>query len=251
MTQVKNKRRTILAESMVPRYLQVASALRSRIRQGHWAVGDRITTIEKLEEEFQVARVTVRQAIDILQSEGLVRSYQGKGTFVTDTVSDDRWLQLATDWDALIKPIRGNVPQHLTVTDEFPPSLQEEDGEPAKVYKFLHSVQLREKEPFAIACVYLAKEIYDMAPMKFRRRVALSVVAEMETLEISRAHQTLTIGTADLETGRQLNIALNAPTVEARCVVTDAQDTVIYLGEITYRGDCVRLNIELLDRNGD
>lgn len=250
MRQEKNQKRTALADSLVPRYLQVASALRSRIKQGHWAVGDRITTIEKLEDEFQVARVTVRQAIDLLQSEGLVKSYQGKGTFVTDTVSDDRWLQLATDWNALIKPIRGNVPHQLTVTDKFPPRLQEDDGEPAAAYKFLHSVQMREGEPFAIANVYLAKDIYALAPVKFRRRVALGVIAEMKTLQISRAHQTLTVSTADLETGRHLQIPLNAPTVEARCVVTDADGTLIYLGEITYRGDCVRLNIELLDRNG-
>ena len=39
---------------------------------------------------------------------------------------------------------------------------------------------------------------------------------------------------------------LNAPTAEARCVVTDAAGMVIYVGEITYPGDCVRLNIELI-----
>ena len=54
------------ADSRVPRYLQVASALRRRIRDAHWAVGDKIATLEELEHEFGVARVTVRQAIDLL-----------------------------------------------------------------------------------------------------------------------------------------------------------------------------------------
>ena len=49
-----------------------------------------------------------------------------------------------------------------------------------------------------------------------------------------------------METARNLGIALNAPTAEARCVVTDASGMVIYVGEITYPGDCVRLNIELI-----
>jgi GntR family transcriptional regulator len=40
--------------------------------------------------------------------------------------------------------------------------------------------------------------------------------------------------------------ALNAPTAEARCVVTDKAGVVIYIGEITYPGDCVRLNIQLI-----
>ena len=72
------------ADSRIPRYLRVASVLRRRIRDGHWAVGERIATLEALEREFGVARVTVRQAIDMLQSEGLVKSFQGRGTFVTD-----------------------------------------------------------------------------------------------------------------------------------------------------------------------
>ena len=82
-----NRTRTPLdradADSRVPRYLQVASVLRRRIRDGHWPVGARIATLEELEQEFGVARVTVRQAIDLLQGEGLVKSFQGRGTFVT------------------------------------------------------------------------------------------------------------------------------------------------------------------------
>ena len=101
------------AQTRVPRYLQVASALRQRLKEGHWVVGDQIATLEELEGEFQVARVTVRQAIDLLQSEGLVKSYQGRGTFVIKSPESDRWLQLATDWASLIAPIRDNVPHLL------------------------------------------------------------------------------------------------------------------------------------------
>ncbi len=69
--------------SRVPLYLQVASTLRRRIEEGRWLAGQKISTLEELESEFQVARVTVRHAIDLLQKEGLVQRQQGKGTFVT------------------------------------------------------------------------------------------------------------------------------------------------------------------------
>ena len=51
----------------------------------------------------------MRQAIDLLASEGLVRSIQGKGTFVERVPGEARWLKLATTWDSLISPIRENV----------------------------------------------------------------------------------------------------------------------------------------------
>jgi GntR family transcriptional regulator len=44
------------ADSRIPRYLQVASVLRRRIRDGRWAVGEKMATLEELEREFGVAR---------------------------------------------------------------------------------------------------------------------------------------------------------------------------------------------------
>jgi GntR family transcriptional regulator len=234
------------AQSRVPRYLQVASALRRRIRDGIWPVGTKIATIEELEREFRVARVTVRQAIELLQTEGLVKPVQGRGTFVIKSIENDRWLQLATDWDSLIAPIRDNVPHILSSDERHLPALRDGDGTPAATYHYICSVQKRAGKPYAYARVYLARQIYEMAPKPFRSRVALAVLSELKGVSIARAHQTIEIGAADIEAARRLGIVLNAPTAEARCVVTDEAGVVIYVGEITYPGDCVRLNIELI-----
>jgi GntR family transcriptional regulator len=234
------------ADSRVPRYLQVASVLRRRIRDGRWAVGEKIATLEELEREFGVARVTVRQAIDLLHSEGLVKSFQGRGTFVTKAPEKDRWLQLATDWESLVAPIRDNVPHLLSSEENSQPRIEEGDGIPAPAYVFLRSIQKRGSRPYAFARVHIAKHVHAQAPKPFSSRVALAVLSDMADLDISRAHQTLLIGAADMETARHLGVGLNAPTAEARCVVADASGIVIYVGEITYPGDLVRLNIELI-----
>jgi GntR family transcriptional regulator len=234
------------AASRVPRYLQVASALRRRIGDGHWAVGEKIATLEELEREFGVARVTVRQAIDLLQGEGLVQSFQGRGTFVTRAPEADRWLQLATDWESLIAPIRNNVPHLLPSEVQPPPRIAAEDGVAAPAYVFLRSVQKQDGRPYAYARVHIAAHVHARAPKQFSQRVALAVLSEMQEAGIARAHQTIAIGAADIETARHLGMALNAPTAEARCVVTDKAGVVIYVGEITYPGEYVRMNIELI-----
>ena len=238
------------ADSRVPRYLQVASVLRRRIRDGHWLVGDKIATLEELEREFNVARVTVRQAIDLLQGEGLVKSFQGRGTFVTKAVQNDRWMQLATDWESLIAPIRDHVPNVLPSEPRPVPRIEDGDGTPAPAYVFLRSVQKRAGKPYAYARVHVAKHVYAKGPKQFSSRVALAVLSEMKNLAIARAHQTVVVGAADIEAARHLGIALNAPTAEARCVVTDKKGVIIYIGEITYPGDYVRLNIELIAQDG-
>src|SRR5262245_16083673 len=234
------------AASRIPRYLQVASVLRRRIRDGRWAVGERIATLEALEREFGVARVTVRQAIDLLESEDLVKSFQGRGTFVTRAPDNDRWIQLATDWESLIAPIRNNVAHPLPTGEVAPPRIEEGEGSPAPGYVFIRSVQTQGGRLYGYARVHVAAHIHARAEQPFASRPALAVLAEMADLGLLRAHWTLAIGAADMDTAHHLGIVLNAPTAEARCVVTDAAGTVIYVGEITYPGDCVRLNIELI-----
>lgn len=233
-------------EHQAPRYVQVASILRRRIADGQWGVGDKIATLEALEAEFQVARVTVRQAVELLQSEGLLRSHQGKGTFVTQVPKSRRWIKLATDWNALIEPIAANRPHFIPVETLPKPKIEDTDGTEADAYTYLKSVQTSDGEPYALASVHVDSQLFERAESAFRSRVALAVLAELDDVAIARAHQTLQIGAADIETAGHLGIALNAPTAEARCVVTDPAGTVIYLGEIVYRGDCVKLDIELL-----
>lgn len=66
----------------VPRYQQVCSALRQWIAQGHYPPQSRLEPEKELCEMFGVSRITVRKALQMLAAEGLVKSVQGKGTFV-------------------------------------------------------------------------------------------------------------------------------------------------------------------------
>ena len=105
----------IYNRSRVPLYLQVASVMRQRINSGRWAEGEKISTLEELEEEFGVARVTVRQAIELLRAEDLLQAQQGRGTFVSGRPPNNRWLNLATDFDSLVESIRNNVLKRVFV----------------------------------------------------------------------------------------------------------------------------------------
>jgi GntR family transcriptional regulator len=233
--------------SRIPLYVQLADALRRRIEDGQWEPSQKISTLEELEKEFQVARVTVRQAVDLLHKEGLVHRQQGRGTFVAERIRDKRWLKLETTWPALIATIKDNVPRMIPVKNPpAQPRLGEDDGRPAPDYLFLRSLQFRQNEPFAVVNLHLARHIYERDPDAFQTRTALPILASLHDLKIAKAHQTLVIGSADTEVADLLKIALNAPTAECHCVVVDAQGIAIYVAEIIYRGDCVKLHIDLL-----
>jgi GntR family transcriptional regulator len=67
-----------------PLWSQLADALRQPISAGEWRVGMQIPTEGELEEALGVSRIVVRQGVRQLESEGLLRRDQGRGTFVRD-----------------------------------------------------------------------------------------------------------------------------------------------------------------------
>jgi len=77
-------------DSIVPMYVQLASALRERIRRGEIPVGRRIPSHHELEQETggTVSRRTIKSAIEMLQAEGIVQGVQGKGVFVIAAPAD-------------------------------------------------------------------------------------------------------------------------------------------------------------------
>jgi GntR family transcriptional regulator len=66
-----------------PLFVQVRDALRADILDGTLGPGDRLASESALIGRFGVSRITVRQALAELQSSGLVRTVNGKGSFVT------------------------------------------------------------------------------------------------------------------------------------------------------------------------
>ena len=65
-----------------PKYIQVANIIRQNILDGTWHEGDAIPPEKILCSRFNIARGTMRQALQLLESEGYLVREQGRGTFI-------------------------------------------------------------------------------------------------------------------------------------------------------------------------
>jgi GntR family transcriptional regulator, transcriptional repressor for pyruvate dehydrogenase complex len=63
---------------------QLAALIEEQIDRGTFAPGDRLPTEQTLAQQHGVSRTVVREAVHQLKSQGLVRSRQGSGVFVTE-----------------------------------------------------------------------------------------------------------------------------------------------------------------------
>lgn len=66
----------------VPLYIQIKKIIKDKILSKEYAAGDSLPSEAQLQEIFHVSRITARQAIAQLESEGLVERARGKGTRV-------------------------------------------------------------------------------------------------------------------------------------------------------------------------
>jgi DNA-binding GntR family transcriptional regulator len=76
--------RSIRRDSPVPPWRQLAASLRRRIESGELPPGSRLPSIMDLADQYSLAPVTVRKALDALKREGLIVTQSGWGTFVRE-----------------------------------------------------------------------------------------------------------------------------------------------------------------------
>lgn len=69
----------------VPKYLQLISEIKRLIQSGEWESGTQVPAERELAENLNISRNTVSSAYKELETEGILVSVQGRGTFVTDS----------------------------------------------------------------------------------------------------------------------------------------------------------------------
>jgi GntR family transcriptional regulator len=235
------------SRSSISRYIQLATLFRRRIESGQWPVGEQIPTVEELANECGVARATIRQALGILETEQLIERFRAKGTFVRRRPAEDLWCEVPTDWSGLLRP-RDSARIEL-LRDE--PNIVLRDvphriGTLAPAYRHLHRRHWRDERPVLLAELFIDENLRArISEEDIATKTALRMIHDIPGLEIADARQTLTIGTADVETAEALMMPINAPVALVHRRAVDRDGVLVLIAEGIYRGDVVRFDIKL------
>jgi DNA-binding transcriptional MocR family regulator len=92
-------------ESSTPLYRQIYEQLSSAILAGKLARGERLPATRELAGSIGLNRTTIASAYELLETEGLIRSHVGKGTFVIGsgtTSSEETGPEKRVDWSGLL-----------------------------------------------------------------------------------------------------------------------------------------------------
>lgn len=231
----------------IPIYVQIADIMRHRIKRGVWERGSVLPSIDRLMEEFEVGRVTVRQAVQLLAREGLLSPQRGRGTFVTAEAGGNRRLMVQTTMADLVEMYRGDTPDLSEIVESRrQPDLTEADGLAAPDYFHMRRVHSRDGERYCVVSIFIDDRVFRKAPDRFRTEVVIPLFKTLPGVEVTKGRQSLDIGTADMEVAKSLGVPVNSPVAEIRCLFTGPDGAVIYLCESTYRGDYIHLEMDLM-----
>ncbi|PRO65485.1 GntR family transcriptional regulator [Alkalicoccus urumqiensis] len=75
--------------SRAPIYDQVENAIKEMIETGTLPPGEKLPSVRKLAADLKCSVITTRRAYQNLEQNGLIQTYQGKGTFVAEAASVD------------------------------------------------------------------------------------------------------------------------------------------------------------------
>ncbi len=236
-----------LNRSAVARYIQLASLFRRRIETGEWPMDGRTPTVDDLSDEYGVARATIRQALGSLEDEGLIERFRAKGTFVRRKPMPQIWCEVATDWSGLLISRQDAVIEILSDRHgQQPKAIQHRIGSVAPSYRRLRRRHTRHNVPFLLADLYIDERLsLKLSKKDVQTKTALRLIADIPGVKIKGARQTLTIGSADVETSEKLDVPLNAPIAIVHRSVVDQSGTLVFVGEGLYRGDMVRIDMKL------
>jgi len=90
-----------MSDTNLPHYRKVYEFLRSQIEQGHFVPGDLLPSENELSTRFQLARPTVRNALERLVVDGFIQKQQGKGSIVVGKAKGVGILSLKSTTSAI------------------------------------------------------------------------------------------------------------------------------------------------------
>lgn len=229
-----------------PIYVQLRELLRGKIESGEYPPGSRIPSENQLAQQYGIHRLSVRSALSALTLEGLLKSVQGKGVYVTgpridrnmDTLGGFKQTMLARNLlpsvrilDKIERPAGPYYARLFGLSPEdslfYIRRLLSGDGQPVSLEEVFISQRAVPGFLEPDLSVFSIYEIY-----------------EFLGISLARAQQRLDIALLDAADARLLGTAPGQAVLHFQGLTYDANDAVIEYASTYTRGDHCNYSVQ-------
>ena len=237
--------------SFVPLYVQIYRALCEQIHTGGLVEGDIVPSEREFAEDYDVSRMTVRQALRALRQDGLVYQDRGVGTFVARRKVNIHTRHLVGFTEDMRQ--RGMTPSSRII------SLQRELAKgqtadalgitpKAEVFR-LERLRLADGEPMAYETNHLPAALCpELDEYDLGNNALYQILESRYGIRLSRAEEALEALAANRRAARFLGVKTGSPLLAVTRTVYADDNRIIEHAVSLYRADRYRA-VFLLTKN--
>lgn len=189
-----------------PLYAQIKDILLSDIEEGVYK--SKIPTEKELQELFHVSRITVRQALDELVSEGYLIRERAKGTrILKEKITEN--LNTLSNFTNEMKQKKIEYTVHsvdISVEKASKPVAESLGIQEGKNVYMLHRVYYIADEPFCSLYSYLPSTLNLSVEEEVYRGSLYEYLEKEKGIIVSKSYEDIEVGFADREVGEDLKI---------------------------------------------
>jgi GntR family transcriptional regulator len=230
-----------------PLYYRIRQDLATAIGDGRLKPGDAVPSERMLCERYGVSRMTARQALRTLVSDGVLYQVKGIGTFVAHPPLRKALTRLNGFSEDMVQ--RGYQPSARVLVQEVADA-----GErvarglriaPNDPVFHLRRLRLADDEPLALEDVHLpAQLVSSIVHEDFERESLYDLLATRCRLHLARTEEEIRAVTAGDEDADLLGMARGDPLLVMERLSFTASGVALELGQCSYRADKYSLYVE-------
>ncbi|MBP3892798.1 MAG: GntR family transcriptional regulator [Atopobiaceae bacterium] len=222
------------------RYQKVYQDLLDKIMSGALAPGMVLPAELELARSYQVSRPTIRHALQMLQSEGLVERRKRRGTMVLEPKMEQGFATSIRSFHDEMQSLN-RIPR----TDVLACSVEPADahvadrlglGEGDPVMRLVR-VRYADDLPNVLVRTYVPHVLYPGIETTDFTEASLYATMRLMASPVIHAHRTLDVALADREIAQALRIEPSSPVFVFHTVAQNASGQCAEYSIATYRGD--------------
>lgn len=235
--------------SNLPLYAQLKDTLCERIEHGEWTVGIQLPSEQELCQSYGVSRTVVRQALNEMNLEGLIRKQRGKKTFVAGAKLEQTWISKITGFYQNMAEKGHALVTHVLGQELIPANAQIASylniNKGASVI-WIKRLRFVDGEPIQLVDSYVPYALCPDLLNEDLTKLSLTAYLESRGLVGIKGRRTLEAVPANEYQAQLLQVEKGAPLMLLDAVFCVNDGTAIAYSKAVYRGDRTRFEVDLV-----
>lgn len=234
-----------------PLYYKVAKEIQNWLTGGKYRVGELIPPEPELQKKFGVSRLTIREAVQQLVDQGMLRKCQGRGTFVVRPEGSHRKGFLYSPAEEILARSHALstdvvVVQQLRADASVAAKLRCRVGEPIV---FLKRLRYADGIPAQLISSYLPHDrVPGLESIDFRERFLYKTLEEEYGFKLKEADEVIEATKVDKVDAELLQLKVGQPVLLTKRWTYLTDGTTIEYNEIRYTPNVLTYSIRLEGR---